>query len=330
MTTKEIIWTTILILLIITLVSMVLYMIYYTSKFKINQKKTQLSNKLECDRVRQEQLFRNWYDYFWSNPMRFWWTLLFLCFFVGLGLSLDRTLAYSGLGLLFSFISFVTLTAFLVFAYKSYYWFPIKAKARLEEFEKAIEAGIRKETESEEDNIHEFTKHDEEFDTEPVIFKFPVEVKKCQYPLFEKNPKKQTVIAERKLEFLVLSSEYFNICKSATKFKLLDPERLPEPKKCAEKRAAGGCKEFYYSQMKNVYYDMGKEAIVIKYYNDIDDVEFAVKKTNGDRTKAVKELRKKLRIKERQILKKLEEQNNYESIKDRRKKGNSKEEKSDD
>jgi len=330
MTTKEIIWTTILILLILTLVSMVLYMIYYTSKFKVNKKKAELSNKLECERIAKEDAFRNWYDYFWSNPMRFWWTLLFLSFFVLFGLSIDRTLSYSGLGLLFSFLSFITLVAFLVFAYKSYYWFPIKAKARLEAFEKAIEAGIRKETESEEDNIHEFTKHDEEFDTEPMIFKFPVEVKKCQYPLFEKNPAKQTVISERKLEFLVLSSEYFNICKSATKFNLLKPERQPLAKKCAEKLAAGGCKEFYYSQMKNVYYDMGKEAIIIKYYNDIDDVEFKVKKTNGDRTKAVKGLRKKLRIKERQILKKLEEQNNYESIKERRKQPQKEEEKKGD
>jgi hypothetical protein len=318
METNETIWSTLLVLLSLTLVSMVLYMIYYTSKFKVNKKRTELSNKLECDRRKQEDLFRNWYDFFWSNPMRFWWILLFLSFFVLFGLSIDKTLSYSGLGLIFSFISVLTLAGFLVFAYKSYYWFPKKAEARLEEFEAAIVAGIRKETDSEEDKIHEFAKKDKEFDTEPIIFKFPVDIAKCDYPLFETNPKKKPIIKSRKLEFLVLSGEYFNICKSATAFNLTNPERLPLAKKCAEKRAAGGCKEYYYSQMKNVYYDMAKEAIVIKYYNDIDDVEFAVKKVNPDRTKAVKELRKKLRIKERQILKKIEEQNHYESIKNRR------------
>ncbi len=318
MTTQEFIWTTILALLIFALVIMALYAIYYTFKFKVNKKKTELSNKLECDRQKQEQLFRNWYDYFWSEPMRFTWITLFLTFFVALGLSIDRTLLYSGLGLVVSFISFVILGVFFIFSYKSYYWFPVKAKARLEEFEKAIEAGIKKETESHEDTIHEFAKKDDAFDTDPIIFKFPVEGEKCDYPLFEQNAKKKPIFKSRKLEFLVISSEYFNICKGATKFHLTDPERLPVPKKCAEKRAAGGCKEYYYSQMKEVYYDMGKEAIVIKYYNDIDDVEFKVKKTNGDRTKAVKELRKKLRIKERQILKKFEEHNHYESIKGRR------------
>ncbi len=74
---------------------------------------------------------------------------------------------------------------------------------------------------------------------------------------------KKPVIKSRKLEFLILSREYFSICKGATSFNLLEPKRAPIAKKCIILKNAGECNEYYYSQMQNVEYD--GEAIVIKY-----------------------------------------------------------------
>ncbi len=42
---------------------------------------------------------------------------------------------------------------------------------------------------------------------------------------------KKPVIKSRKLEFLILSREYFSICKGATPFNLLEPKRAPIAKK---------------------------------------------------------------------------------------------------
>ncbi len=88
--------------------------------------------------------------------------------------------------------------------------------------------------------------HDE-FDTEPQIFEFPVNIEKFDYPLFERNPMKKPVIKSRKLEFLILSREYFSICKGATPFNLLEPKRAPIAKKCIILKNAGECNEYYYS-----------------------------------------------------------------------------------
>ncbi len=284
-----------------------------------NTTKTTLTNEKECLKAKRQQLIDNWTKYFWSNPKRFIWITIFFLFLILLGM------AIGGFGgILFSVFITLCYIPFLVFARKNYLLFPKYAKEKLDSFEKAITDAIKKEITLEGDNIQKFSDTDGEFDTEPKLFKFPVDVKKFDYPIFEPNPAKKTVIAERKLEFLVLSKEYFSICKGATPFNLLNPKRGPIPKKCPELKGGGECNEYYYSQMQNVEYD-GK-AIHIIYNTGTPDVSFACKK--GTQKDAMKALKEKLRLTERQRLKKIQEHKYYEDIKDKR--GEKKEETKED
>ena len=238
--------------------------------------------------------------------------------------SLLNTLGYGNQWIWWILFSvFITLCyiPFLVFARKSYLWFPKYAKEKLESFEKAVIEAIKKEVTLEGDNIQKFSDKDNEFDTEPKLFIFPVNVKKFDYPIFERYPIKKTIISERKLEFLILSREYFSICKSATLFNLTDPKRGPVAKKCPELKGGGECNEFYYSQMQNVEYD-GK-AIVIKYNTGTPDVSFQCKKGPMQKN-AMKALKEKLRLTERQRLRKIQEHKNYEDIKEKRRRAKEK------
>jgi hypothetical protein len=274
-----------------------------------NSKKTIYTNKQECKKIKRKEFFDNWYYFFWSNPMRFVWISIAVIFLILLGI------AFGTFWWVLASVFFTLLyIPFLIFARKSYVWFPKIAKERLTAFEKAIIAGIKKEVTFEGDNIQSFSNKDEEFDTEPQIFSFPTNVTKFDYPLLEKRAPKKTVIKTKKLEFLILSREYFSICKGATEFNLIDPKKAPENKKCAYIKGAGECNEYYYSQMQNVKYD-GK-AIVIIYNTGTPNVSFPCKK--GTHKPAMKALKEKLRLTERQRLKKIQEHRDYEDIKDRR------------
>ncbi len=277
--------------------------------------KATLTNKEECLRKKRKIFVDNWYLFFWSNPKRFIWITIFFMFLILLGM------AVGGFGgILFSVFVALCYIPFLVFARKSYVWFPKEAKKRLDSFEKAVTDAIKKEITFDGDNIQKFASKDKEFDSAPQLFTFPVGIKKFDYPIFENRPPKKTVISERKLEFLVLSREYFSICKSATPFNLLNPKLGPVPKKCPELKGGGECNEYYYSQMQNVEYDGKEECIRIIYYGDIDDVIFKCKKIAPNRKPAMKALKEKLRLTERQRLKKIEEHRSYEEIKERREK----------
>ncbi len=281
--------------------------------------KATLTNKEECLRKKRKIFIDNWYLFFWSNPKRFIWITIFFMFLILLGMAIGGFW-----GILFSVFIALWYIPFLVFARKSYLWFPIEAKKRLESFEKAITEDIKKEITFEGDKIQKFASQDEEFDSSPQIFVFPVDIKKFDYPIFENRPPKKTVIKERKLEFLILSQEYFSICKNATPFNLLNPKLGPVPKKCPEIRKGGECNEYYYSQMQNVEYDEKEECIRIIYYGDIEDVIFKCKKIAPNRKPAMKALKEKLRLTERQRLRKIEEHRNYEEIKEKREKQKSK------
>lgn len=273
-------------------------------------KKISFSNEWECEKALRRRLLSNWFYFFWSNPKRFIWITIFFLFLILLGIAVNGFW-----GILFSVFVILWYIPFLVFARKSYLWFPKFAKERLDSFEKAIINGIKKEITFEGDNIQKFSDKDTEFDTAPQIISFPVNMKKFDYPIFEKNPKKKTIFSERKLEFLILSREYFSICKGATPFNLLNPKRGPVFKKCPELRRAGECNEYYYSQMQNVKYD-GK-AIIIIYNTGYPDVSFQCRKGPAQKN-AMKALKEKLRLTERQRLKKIVEHRNYEEIKAKR------------
>ena len=311
----------VIILLTAVVVLGVLSIYLFALKAKFTKKKTELSNNSACKKALSDHRKRLYTDYFWSDSTRFAWILLFLVFFILLGLAL----AYKTTGL-FSIINLVTSLVFLLltvlflfFSYKSYNAFPTKAAERLKAFEAQVDVAIKKEISFEGDNIQSFSDDDEAFDTTPKVFAFPTGITKIQFPPFEKNAKKQPIIATKKIEFLILSREYFSICKGAATFDLLNPKRGAAAKQCAEVAgSAGECNEHYYSQMRNVEYDGTKECIRIIYYDQRDDVEFSCKKAAPNRKPAMKALKEKLRLTERQRLQKINEHEKYEEIMDRR------------
>jgi len=291
-----------------------LFLLKFLLNPQYNKKKTEMTNNAACKRAIRSHKRRLITDYFWSNHMRAAWIMLFLIFFIALGFSLG-TFVSIVIGFIFVFITII----FIIFATKSYKAFPEKAKKRLTDFEAQVDAAIKKEISFDGDNIQSFSKEDEAFDTDPQIFSFPVGIKKIQFPPFESNAKKQPIIATKRLEFLILSREYFSICKSAATFDLLNPKRAGLMKQCAEMPGtAGECDEHYYSQMRNVEYDAKKECIRIIYYDERDDVEFLCKKMAPNRKPAMKALKEKLRLTERQKLKKIQEHKDYEELKDKR------------
>lgn len=283
---------------------------------KLDKKKVELSNKAQCRRAMNTHRKRLYIDYFWSNHMRFAWIMLFFVFFIAFGIALESTIT-TVVSVVLLFMSIY----FLYFAIQSYKAFPKKAAQRLEDFEKQIEAAVKAEICFDADNIQRFSSADKEFETTPEIFSFPAGVTKIPFPPYETRPPKQPIIATKKLEFLILSREYFSICKGASTFNLLDPKRAGPPKKCVElPGTAGECREYYYSQIRNVRYDDKDESIHIIYYHEEDeDIVFKCKKAAPNRKPAMKALKGKLRLTERQKLRKIDEHEKYENILKRRK-----------
>ncbi len=278
------------------------YFVYYFLNKKVQGKKVTKDKEKKAKQAAYDRDMRNTLDYFWKESWTFWWIVVFLAFFISLGFAIGTF--YS---LLSSILFIIISILFGLFAYRSYVTFEPKAKAALNKFEDAILASVNSEISFEGDNIQSFSDKDDEFDTEPNIIKFVIAPTKIDFPPFEKVPKKKPIFATRKLEFLILSREYFSICQKASTFNLLKPT----------KAVAGECDEYYYSQMQNVTYD-GK-AITIKYNKDTghEDVTFVCKK-GKEQKQAMKALKEKLRLTERQKLQKIQEHKHYEDLKDKR------------
>jgi len=279
---------------------------FYLEKFKT--KKAIKEKQKILNKKKRTSWIHNHTTYFWSDASRFVWISMFFIFFIILGIVIDHPASY-----LFSIIVAFSFLFFLWFAHTSYVQFPQKAKEALNTFQKAITSAIEKEISFNGDNIQTFTHKDKEFDTKPQIFSFPVNVTKINYPPLEK--KKKPIVHTQKLEFLILSREYLSICKESATFNLLNPP----------KETAGACHEFYYSQIKNVKYE--DNAIKIIFHNNDDDALFPCKKGSANIKPALKALHEKLRLTERQRLKKLEEQQNYETLKNQRERCETKDEK---
>jgi hypothetical protein len=278
------------------------YVGYYFLNKKRQGKKASKDKEKKAAQAARTKKMRNRVDYFWKEPWTFAWIITFLTFFISLGFAVGTFY-----GLLSSIIFIIISIFFGLFAYNSYVSFPIKAKAELTKFEDALRKSLQNEISFEGDNIQKFSDKDDQFDTTPNIVPFVIAPTKIDFPPFEKVAGKKPIIATRKLEFLILSREYFSICQKASTFDLLNPK----------KANAGECDEYYYSQMQNVTYN-GK-AITIKYNNDTghEDVSFVCKK-GGDQKKAMKALKEKLRLTERQKLQKIQEHKHYEDLKDKR------------
>jgi len=288
-----------------------LYYLYYLLARKVKGKQTAWGTAQACLKENRKIAMRNRLDYFWKESMTFAWISLFLTFFIFLGLAIGTTLS------IISSVIFLLITLFFgMFSIRSYNAFETKAKARLEEFEASVRSAIHSEISFNGDNIQSFSDADEAFDTKPQVFEFPTAITKVAFPPLEKNAKKHTIISTRKIEFLILSREYFSICRGAGTFSLFAPAQDVKGKE--KKGTAGDCNEFYYSQMQNVQYDTTNECIRIIYNADSghEDVTFPCKKPAAKAP--LKALKEKLRLTERQKLQKVQEHKSYEDIKDKR------------
>jgi len=295
----------------LVLVALFGYALYYNLNKTIQAKRAAKNKAKECAKEKAKIARRNYTDYFWKDHMTFSWVSLFFGFSILFGFATKSTL-----GIIFSIILIFLFIFFLKFAITSYKNFEEKAKIRIDNFEAQIRSSIESEISFNGDNIQSFTNEDDAFDTNVKMFEFPTSIKKIPFPPLEKDAKKHKIISTRKLEFLVLSREYFSICKGTATFNLLDPKL---DKKCAEAKGTGGeCHEYYYSQMQNVQYDDKEECIRIIYNDDIEDVTFACKKAAPNRKPAMKALKEKLRLTERQKLHKIDEHKKYEELKERR------------
>ena len=309
--TEETLSTILMILFLVAILIIGAYFWFLDFNGKRNKKKTVRNTQTECKKALNETKRRNFFDFFWSDSTRFYWITILLLFVIALGLAIETFITI----FISVFLSILTIF-FFIFAWRSYNQFDALAKARLADWESAINSAIKKEISFDGDNIQSFTADDDEFDTSPEIFTFPIpappKVLKVSFPLFGKP---LTIILERKLEFLILSREYFSICKGAAPFNLLNPAHGDIKKKCAEKPPSGGeCDEYYYSQMRNVKYDAAAKGIRIIYNHDQEDDIFLCKKD----PKVMKAIKEKLRLTERQRLLKIHEHKSYEEIKDKR------------
>ena len=302
-----------LIISALLLVGILIYILYRMLNKRIKSGSTVRTTARDCAREKAKLTQRNKYDYFWKEYMTFSWITLLLGLSIFLGFATGHLF-----GIIYSIISIFLFIYFMNFAIRNYLSFEEKAKKRIDDFEAQVRASIASEISFNGDNIQSFTDADDKFDTKVQKFEFPTDITKIAFPPLEKNAKNHKIISTRKLEFLVLSREYFSICKNTGTFSLLDPKL---DKKCMEaKGAAGECNEYYYSQMQNVQYDDEKECIRIIYNKDTGhkDVTFACKKTAANRKSAMKALKEKLRLTERQKLHKINEHEKYEELKDRR------------
>jgi len=306
-------------LAVVTIV--VAFIVGHNTKKRFDKKKGSITKQLADSKlIRQNNriVFR---EFFWANefPTQFIWISIGLIFFTLLGVAIGTVTS-----LIFSFFVLLGALAFFYWARESYINLPKIVAERLKTFEEEVRAAIDKEITFEGDNIQTFSNKDDEFDTKPQIFEFPVEAEKnaIRYPILQEDPKKWTIVTKRKLEFLILSREYFSVCQGAAKFDFFT-HRGDIKKKFAFKKGAGGeCNEYYYSQMRNVQYDAKEKGIRIIYNHDEPDTIIKCKKD----PKVMKAIREKLRLTERQRLEKIQEHKFYEDIKDKRKE-NKKEEK---
>ncbi len=273
---------------------------------KLRRKKDARNTKIACQKVKKTIAYRNRIDYFWKETKTVTRISLVLIILIILGIATETVY-----GVLSSILFTLIAGLFGLFAYKSFFDFETKTKERLDLFENRIRQAVEKEA----GMIEAATMGMMDEQGNPVlkteIFEFNASVKKIPFPPLEKDVKEQKIISTRRLEFLILGVNYFSVCKSATLYNLLQPAQEDADKLCAEKKGAlGECSEFYYSQVQRIEYDTAKECVRIIFDFDHEDIEFACKKTAACRKAATGAFRERLRITERQRLRKQELEHN--------------------
>ena len=201
-----------IVLLAMIVIAGVSMFIYYTGGAYKKRKVAILKNRKE-QKLKRAADAEDHKDFFWRNPQTFVWKSVALLFVFLMGLAINNLFGY-----IVSFISFISLVWFLFESRQNYLNLPKIVKERLDNFNNEVRTAIEKQVTFEADNIQKFADKDSEFDTKPKIFEFQVETKKMNFHPLNEDPKKNSIIIEQKLEFLVLSREYFSICQKAPKF----------------------------------------------------------------------------------------------------------------
>lgn len=273
-------------------------------------KKKELSNKLKCKMVEIRYKNRLTNEYFWHSISNFVWVNIFFII-----MSLGVIYINNIFGVILGFFLLLIYIFFLKFAHKSYKNYPKIAEAKIKEFEKPLEDAINKIVEWEGDEISTYMIGDEIMAKDAkkiIILKQPKEVKKSNFPPFV-DPKDRTVIEERKLEFIVFTNEYVASFLGASKFKLLKPDRKPLANGCEEKTQGvlgQPTQEHYYSNIEYGKFDGDTFKIWYKDGKEFELITVADKKAAElkKKKKTVQDaLKYKLRITERQLMRKVDE-----------------------
>ena len=304
--------------LVLSVIGSYILLYMYKADDDYTKKKKQVDNKILCKKVEIEQKRRLWDEYFWHTPKKFFW--ISGIFILAIIIPTAFMNIYS---IIFSVIIFLGYLYFLKWAYNRYQNFPIIAKKKLDTFEEPIREAVKKAAIFPGDTIRKYAVEDEVLSEDfnsIFIVEQPKEVTKLEFPPFAPPPKR-TIINTRKLEFLVFTNEFVCSYTSAWKFNLLEPERKPEKAGCAEKdKGALGpsSREHFYSNIAygkfdgdtfKVVYKDGQEFELITVF---DKLPAELKKKKGAIMGALKH---KLRITERQILRKVDEHAKIEYIK---------------
>ena len=302
------------------------YILLYMNKADAEyaKKKKEVENKIKCKQVEIEYKKRLWNEYFWHKPMRFFWISgLFIIAIILAILPINLKNIYIDIvSIILAIVIFAFYIYFLKFAYDRYINFENIAKEKLSTYEKPIKDGVIGAVSFPGDTIRKYQLEDEVMSEDLnniFIIEQPAEVEKLDFPPFAPAPKK-TIISARRLEFLVFTNEFVCSFTKASKFNLLKPDRKPEKDGCAEKTTGvlgPSSQEYFYSNISHGVIEDNIFKIILKDNNKVELFTVRgkppdIKKKSGDIMKALKH---KLRITERQQLRKVDEYAKMEYIK---------------
>ncbi len=292
-----------------------LYAIYIdTIKKKFTVHKTQLENKIICEKYKWKGKLNRLTNLIWLKPKMIL-TVVVLGFFFEVFLIIANTI----FSLILALIFFILYIYFIKFIYDKYFAFREFAKKKLQEHEEAIKDAVMKQAYATDSLIQKYRYEDEYKDVDFELFTHPKkDVKKAKFPPFIDIPdEKRDVVLERVMQFIVLGPDFLMACLNPTPFNLEKPLRDEPKKKCALLRKPGDCKEVYYSQIKTVFYK--DQYIHIVLWDEKEEpIKIFVKK-KPDAGPLMTAIKARLRITERQRLGKIQEQLFFENLLQKRK-----------
>ncbi len=315
-----------IILFIISYIFTITAIIYIVTHFlmyrpvalqKYKDKKKSKNNKKKCRVVERAYKTRLWQEFFWETPKKF--LNISFVFFLLIFITINTR------ELFFIFIGLLILIFYIYFIYQSYLKykiFPIEAKKRIEEFETPIRDGVRKAVSFPGDTVKQYLLGDELTSQDLhniIIIEQVQDVKKIDYPPFIPD-KDKAIISERKLSFVVFTNEFICAFVGASKFNLIKPDRKEEKDGCEEKLkgALGGTEqEHYYSKIEfgkfeentfKIYYRDGREFELVTLAGKAPELK-------DKKAKVMAALKLKLRVTERQVLRKVDEYTKLEQLK---------------